>query len=158
MSGEAAPLGPAFELVELPAVADHEIRAHGRTAYPEEACGILLGPLPKGSGQARQVARVQAVPNRKGEDRGHRFLIPAQELREAERSALQEGYEVLGFYHSHPDHPARPSAFDRDHAWPWYAYLVLRVQSGVPQELNAFELEPEARVFQPRGLKVVPVT
>ncbi len=155
----AAPVGgSAFDLVELTQEEDAKIRTHGDSTYPEEACGVLVGPAPEPGSRVRRVTRAHPVPNRRGEDRGHRFLIPAEELRALERSIAGTGLEVVGFYHTHPDHPPVPSEFDRDHAWPWYAYLVLRVYQGRSLELNAFELDPEQRAFQPRGFRVVQVT
>ncbi|MDE1819614.1 MAG: M67 family metallopeptidase [Euryarchaeota archaeon] len=154
----SAGVAPAFDEVELSAADDDKVRSHGRSTYPEEACGMLVGPAPAPGERVRRIVEVRSAPNRRGEDREHRFLIPAEELRSVERSISGTGLEVVGFYHSHPDHPPEPSPFDRDHAWPWYAYLVLRVVEGGAQELNAFELDPERRVFQPRRLRVVPVT
>lgn len=150
----------SFTEVLVAPTAERAIREHGVATYPEEACGMLLGPLPPADvpgPRPRLVDDVRAVPNRRTEERTHRFLIPADELLRVERELDGSGRGVLGFYHSHPDHPARPSEFDRDHAWPWYAYLVLRVASGVAEELGAFELDPEVRVFQPRGLSLRPV-
>jgi proteasome lid subunit RPN8/RPN11 len=152
----------SFGEVWLSSEGEQEIRRHATSTYPEEACGMLVGELDPPPGTegpiVRSVASVRPVPNRKTEERTHRFLIPADELRRAERELQGTGRGVVGFYHSHPDHPAQPSAFDRDHAWPWYAYLVLGVEQGLPGELNAFELDPEDRVFQPRRLRVGPVT
>ena len=119
---------------------------------------MLIGPAPTAGERVRRVTRVRPVPNRRGEDREHRFLIPSEEVLAAERSIAGTGLEIVGFYHSHPDHPAEPSAFDRDHAWPWYVYLVLRTTEATSHELNAFELDAERRVFQPRELRVVQVT
>lgn len=158
MSAPAVPGMAAFDSVELTTEGEERVRNHGSSSYPEEACGMLIGPSPTAAEKVRRISQVRSARNRRAEDREHRFLIPAEELREAERSIAGTGLEVVGFYHSHPDHPPEPSPFDRDHAWPWYAYLVLRVSEGRSMELNAFELHPEQRVFQPRGLRVVPVT
>lgn len=148
--------GPAFSEVLLPAEVVREIRAHGELAYPEEACGALAGPLPGAPETSRRIELARPSENRKTEERTHRFLIPAPELRAMERELDARGLEVVGFYHSHPDHPSRPSEFDRDHAWPWYAYLVLGVEGGRAAGLEAFELDPEERVFQPRRLRELP--
>lgn len=136
----------------LEADVDRAIREHGERAYPEEACGFLLGPLPEG-GRRHVVAAVAAENARQG-DRGHRFVIPADEVRRMEASLTGTGREILGYYHSHPDHPARPSEYDRDRAWPWYLYLVLAVHQGRAAALNAFELTAEGREFEARALTV----
>lgn len=149
---ELSAIAPTFREVRLSAEARRTILDHGRESYPEEACGLLLGPTPRPRELVREVDEALRAANRKQEDRTHRFLIPADELKAVERRLEGTGREVVGFYHSHPDHPGRPSEFDRDHAWPWYAYLVLAVAHGAPGELGVFELDPEERVFQDRRL------
>lgn len=149
----AASSESAFQEVAISSSALRTVVEHGRSSYPEEACGLLLGPEVAEPRTVRRVLEARQVPNRKTEERTHRFLIPADELRRCEQELEGTGRVVVGFYHSHPDHPARPSPFDQDHAWPWYAYLVLAVARGEAGDLGAFELEPEGRVFQPRRLK-----
>ena len=65
---------------------------------------------------------------------------------------------MVGFYHSHPDHPALPSPFDEEHAWPWYSYLVLAVDHGTPGALGGFELDPDRRTFHEVRVRVLPST
>jgi proteasome lid subunit RPN8/RPN11 len=149
----STPVDPSsFQEVRVAAAALREIRTHGERSYPEEACGLLIGPIPGAKEVVRSVSEARPVPNRKPEERTHRFLIPAEDFRAAERELEGSDQAIVGFYHSHPDHPARPSAFDQDHAWPWYAYLVLAVERGRADELGAFELDAEQRAFQPRRL------
>jgi proteasome lid subunit RPN8/RPN11 len=64
-------------------------------------------------------------------------------VRDAERAAKAQGLEVIGWYHSHPDHPARPSDFDRDHAWPWYSYIIVSVHEGVPKDMTSWRLKDD---------------
>ncbi len=136
--------------VELGAGLADEVRRHGERAYPEEACGFLVGEAASASGTARRrIVRVESMENRVGDQRTRRFVIPPDEVRRFERS-LEGSHELLvGFYHSHPDHPAVPSQFDQEHAWPWYTYLVLSVAHGRADELGAFELDPDERRFRP---------
>src|SRR3972149_3222317 len=102
-----------------------EIGRQGARAYPNECCGALLGVL---NGDTKQGRALLALDNRREGEAGRtRFLVTADYFRWAEKQARQQGLEVVGWYHSHPDHPARPSEFDREHALPWYSYVVVRV-------------------------------
>ncbi|MDI3342029.1 MAG: M67 family metallopeptidase [Sphaerobacter sp.] len=124
-------------LVLAPALAE-AIARHGEGAYPEECCGVLLGRvLP----QARVVERLVPITNRwDAGERSRRFLIGPDDVLRAERESRQQGYEVLGFYHSHPDDLARPSAFDREHAWPWYVYVIASIRHGRWETSAAWQL------------------
>ncbi len=102
------------------AAVDRAIRRHGEDTYPHECCGALVG-------RAGCVSDVVALPNTTEEGPRRRFLVRATDYREAERRAGELGGELLGFYHSHPDHPARPSQYDLDHAWPTFAYVIVSV-------------------------------
>jgi len=130
-----------------------EIRAHGRSAYPDECCGFLIGPT-EGVASERTISAVERAGNEFKGERRRRFLILPEELREVERRLEGSGRSVLGFYHSHPDHPARPSQYDQDHAWPWYSYLVLAVTADDEPALGAFELDPDSGIFQTVPLSV----
>ncbi|MGI0128546.1 MAG: Mov34/MPN/PAD-1 family protein, partial [Thermoplasmata archaeon] len=83
-----------------------------------------------------------------GGGRRRRFEIRPEELRAMDERLDGGPDSVVGFYHSHPDHPARPSEFDRDHAWPWYLYLVQSVERGRAGAVGVFELDPERREFE----------
>ena len=99
---------------------DQAIRRHGEETYPHECCGALVG-------RARAVTDVVALPNTTEEGPRRRFLVRPSDYVLAERRASELGGELLGFYHSHPDHPARPSQYDLDHAWPTFAYVIVSV-------------------------------
>jgi len=96
------------------------IRRHGVETYPYECCGALVG-------RSGRVTDVVALANTTEEGPRRRFLVRPSDYREAERRASELGGELLGFYHSHPDHPARPSQYDLDHAWPTFAYIIVSV-------------------------------
>ena len=96
------------------------IRKHGEATYPHECCGALLGA----DGQVKSAVE---LPNTTEEGPRRRFLVRPSDYRLAEQKASELGAELLGFYHSHPDHPARPSQFDLDHAWPNFAYIIVAV-------------------------------
>jgi proteasome lid subunit RPN8/RPN11 len=123
-----------------------EIRRAVRDGYPEEVCGVLLGPI--GAGTDRSIVRVVAVANAREAERARRYLIPADRLREIESSASREGLDVVGFYHSHPDHPAVPSSYDRDHSWPWYTYLIVSVSAANGTQARAWRLADDRSTLQ----------
>jgi proteasome lid subunit RPN8/RPN11 len=84
----------------------------------------------------------------------NRFLIdPLDQLR-VEKGARARGLDVLGYYHSHPDHPARPSIYDRDHAWPWYSYAIIAVQGGVPNDLTSWTLAGDRSAFGAEAIAI----
>ena len=120
--------------------------ADGRATYPEECCGVMIGTLRNGD-QAEVVEIVSARNEREDGNRHNRFLISPQALLEAQRSARARQFEVVGYYHSHPDHPARPSDFDRDHAWPGQSYLIISVQSGEVADCRSWRLKDDRTAF-----------
>jgi proteasome lid subunit RPN8/RPN11 len=116
------------------------IRAHGRDAFPHECCGALLGR----DGVVREAF---ALPNTTEEGPRRRFLVRPGDYRAAEQRARDAGLELLGFYHSHPDHPARPSQYDLDHAWPSFSYVIVSVMSGADQALTSWQLNADRSAF-----------
>jgi proteasome lid subunit RPN8/RPN11 len=127
-----------------------QMRGHLELGYPNEACGALIG-------------RVDAVDHEVIEFRGMRNIItdrpwdryaldPLEQLR-VQKDAESRGLEIIGFAHSHPDHPPVPSRFDADHAWSFYSYLVASVQKGVLREARSWRLD-DAKAFQEEPLLV----
>lgn len=113
------------------------IRAHGAETYPHECCGALLGTDGEG---AREIAEIMPLTNQRNDSPRNRFSITPEDVLDAETAARKAGLDLIGWYHSHPDAPARPSEFDREHAWPWYSYIIVSVQERVPRELNSWRL------------------
>ena len=126
-----------------------EIRREGERAYPAECCGVLAGR----PGENREVIRFMPVVNRRTDD-PHRYLISPDDLRRAEAEVREAGLEVLGFYHSHPDHPAVPSAFDAEHAWPWYSYIIVRVDRGRAAEVSSWQLMDDRSAMSLESVEV----
>jgi proteasome lid subunit RPN8/RPN11 len=116
------------------------IRLHGEQTFPHECCGALVG------GNGRVTAAV-ALPNTTEEGPRRRFLVRPSDYQLAERRASELEGELLGFYHSHPDHPARPSQFDLDHAWPNFAYVIVAVSSGAAQAMTVWYLKEDRSSF-----------
>ncbi len=122
----------------------HKIKVHAMESYPEECCGILIG-LEEAEG--KEVYDVLRIGNAKEENRTRRFLITPEEYRRAEAAAEAEGLGVMGFYHTHPDHPARPSQFDLDHAWPWCSYVIAAVEQRIPAAVKSWVLKEDRSGF-----------
>jgi proteasome lid subunit RPN8/RPN11 len=104
-------------------------------------------------GAVKEVLRLRPMANRRTDD-PHRYLIPADDLRSAAGELERCGLEILGFYHSHPDHPAEPSAFDREHAWPWYSYIIVRVDRGRSSEIASWVLNDDRSAMRAESLDV----
>ena len=124
---------------------------HGAEAYPNECCGVLLG---KDQDGRKVVTGILPLKNARDDSPRNRFLILPEDFLESEREARKRGVDMLGFYHSHPDHPARPSEYDRVHAWPWYSYLILAVQEGVPKQMTGWVLTEDREQFLPEEIAV----
>ncbi len=104
------------------------IHAHGEGAYPNEGCGLMLGRV---TGEARRVVDLLPIRNGREPEAAHnRYLITAQDMLRGEEVAAERGLDVIGIFHSHPDHPAQPSEFDREYALPWYSYIITSVEHG----------------------------
>ena len=126
------------------------IRGHGAGDYPNETCGAMLGVDGEGDREARALF---PLLNRRDDSPRNRFSVTADDVRGAERAASQQGLELIGWYHSHPDHPARPSEFDLEHAWPWYSYVIVSVALGQPQDLTSWRLADDRSHFQPEEVR-----
>ena len=116
------------------------IQAHGRETYPHECCGALLGH----DGVVRQA---WPLPNTTEEGPRRRFLVRPRDYRVAEARAADEGLVLIGFYHSHPDHPAHPSQYDLDHAWPVFSYVIISVADGSPGDITSWRLAEDRSAF-----------
>jgi proteasome lid subunit RPN8/RPN11 len=125
------------------------IRGCGARDYPNETCGAMLGV---DGAEAREVRVLFPLTNRRDDSPRNRFSITADDFRAAERAAKQQGLELLGWYHSHPDHPARPSEFDREHAWPWYSYVIVSVANGEPRDMTSWQLADDRSHFLPEEI------
>jgi proteasome lid subunit RPN8/RPN11 len=121
------------------------IRAHGSETYPNECCGALYG-------RDGVVTATYALPNTTEEGPRRRFLVRPQDYRDAELRAAELKVGLLGFYHSHPDHPARPSQYDLDHAWPFFSYVIVAVRAGTPEDMTSWRLREDRSAFDEERL------
>lgn len=127
------------------------IRAHGAETYPCECCGALLGrDLPV----AREVLALFPLINRREDSPQNRFSLLPDDVRAADRAAREQELSLLGWYHSHPDHPALPSEYDREHAWPWYSYVIVSVPERRAGELTSWRLRDDRSQFQPEEIEI----
>ena len=133
-----------------------KIRAHGVETYPHECCGALLGRDHDAAHPeaAREVVALFPLINRRDDSPRNRFSVTAEDVLEADKAAQAQGLEVIGWYHSHPDHPARPSQYDQDHAWPWYSYIIVSVNQGSPQDMTSWRLSDDRQAFSSEGIEV----
>lgn len=121
------------------------MRAHGERDYPYECCGLMLGRFHDGS---KQVLEIYPISNAREEAaKRNRFLIRPEELMRGEKYAREKGFDVVGFYHSHPDDVAVPSQYDLEHAWPTYSYIVIAVARGRGADLRSWEMESDRSRF-----------
>ena len=126
---------------ELAAEAEAEIRRHGTETYPNECCGALIA-----SGEA--IVEAFPLPNTTADGPRRRFLIGPDDYRLAEKRARERGGTLAGFYHSHPDHPARPSETDLAQAWPNLTYIIVAVRAGQPEDLRFWRLREDRSGFE----------
>jgi proteasome lid subunit RPN8/RPN11 len=133
-----------------------KIRGHGAETYPHECCGALLGRDRDAVDPevAREVLALFPLVNRRDDSPRNRFSVTAEDVLEADKAAQARGLEVIGWYHSHPDHPARPSQYDQDHAWPWYSYIIVSVHHGSPQDMTSWRLNDDRNAFSPEGIEI----
>lgn len=125
----------------------NQINKHAEEDYPYECCGVVLGTF--GEDQTKLVTHLLPISNSREEQARHnRFLITSEDMMRSEVYARKNKLDVLGFYHSHPDHPAAPSAFDLEHAWPSYSYLIVSVAKGKAEDLTSWELKNDRSAFQ----------
>lgn len=144
-----------------------QIRRHGATDYPNECCGVLIGVTNGANKEVREVVPLRnlrhdpdlaqellPVVDPERETERNRFLIDPRDQLRAEKDARARGLDVLGYYHSHPDHPARPSNYDREHAWPFYSYVIVSVHRGSPADLASWGLSEDRSRFDSEIVEV----
>lgn len=127
------------------------IRRQAEGEYPHECCGLLLGRV--GDGGRKTVVEIFPVSNaREAESRHNRSLITPEEYLRGERHARSLKLDVVGNYHSHPDHPAAPSQFDLEHAWPVWSYVIVSVLGGAAADLRSWEMRADRSRFDEEEL------
>ena len=132
-----------------------QIHAHGVETYPHECCGALLGRNAAGkASEGREILAVLALENQRDDSPRNRFAVAPRDVIDAERAAQANGLEVVGWYHSHPDHPALPSDYDREHAWPWYSYVIVKVEKGKAREMTSWRLKEDRIEYEEEKIEL----
>jgi proteasome lid subunit RPN8/RPN11 len=126
-----------------PSVLDR-IREHAASAYPHECCGALIGGQ---DDSAVDITDARPLENVTEEGPRRRFRVSPDDYRQSEAHARQAGADLVGFYHSHPDHPAEPSQYDLDHAWPNFSYVIVSVRAGQPTDWRSWRLKADRSSF-----------
>jgi proteasome lid subunit RPN8/RPN11 len=135
-----------YLMLRLSSELEKNIRADGETAYPNECCGVLIGEVDDEG--IKTVKSTLTIDNaREDVEQYHRFLITPEDMMKAEQTARSMKLDVIGFYHSHPDHPSAPSGYDKDHALPFYSYIIVSVDKGKAQILTSWELTDDRSDF-----------
>jgi proteasome lid subunit RPN8/RPN11 len=141
------------------------IEAHGEETYPRECCGFLLGSMENDTNVVQDIHKAtnewqdDLVPKATGSDakkesQRNRYLITPEQWKQADAAARLRGLGIIGYYHSHPDHPAEPSGFDLDHScWPGESYIIVSVRSGKAAALNSFN-KPDYEKFEKEEISI----
>ena len=138
--------------LRLPQVLLDDLRAHGEETWPRECCGALLG---KFGPEGWRIETLVRATNARADSAHDRYEIAPAELVEIAQEARRRGLEIVGFYHSHPDHPARPSQYDLDHAvWPWWSYIIVSIQKGTPALLTSWALAEDRSKFEEETVEI----
>ena len=129
-----------------------QIHKHGEDAYPEEGAGFLIG---KNDGDKRFVTQIYSIKNaREDEARHDRYLVSPQDYLKAEITADELELSLIGVFHSHPDHPNRPSDFDRDWAQPFFSYIITSINEGKAVESRSWRLVEDRSKFEEENIKI----
>ena len=142
--------------LKIPGPLYDQLRQHGEATYPHECCGVLVGEFDEAGGKV--VKGAVACGNTRTDSPANRYHISPSELVRIQREAMLAGHDIVGFYHSHPDHPARWSATDLAEAhWTGCSYVITSVDQGRAVLTNSFLLldQEEAKRFEDEELKVI---
>lgn len=131
------------------------MRQHGEETYPHECCGVMLG---RSEDAVNEVVEVVRAGNTRTDSAHNRYHIAPQELIRIQRQGREQGLDIVGFYHSHPDHPAQwsPTDFAEAH-WLGCSYVITAVEKGAARQTNSFRLHgqsEETKKFEPEPIEV----
>jgi len=156
--------GPAAPGIRLQDGTADAIRRHAARSYPDECCGAMLGRKGDAGGsreadgkrdETRTVIRTLPIDNARTDSARNRFLVTDRDYLRAEAEAAAHGLDLIGFYHSHPDHVARPSKYDLDHALPVFSYVIVSVVAGRSDLMTSWILEEDRSRFRPEPLREI---
>ena len=126
------------------------IEAHGEETFPNECCGFMLGTSNKDDKTI--VELMHAYNEFEAQEKYHRFLITPEAYMRGEKHARTNGLDIMGFYHSHPNAPARPSQYDLDHAWPWLSYVIVSIMDGKAAAITSWVMKEDRSAFEEEAI------
>jgi proteasome lid subunit RPN8/RPN11 len=132
----------------------NKILEHCKDSYPHECCGALLGMADEDG--VKTISDTYPMANKNTERAKDRYEIDPLDFMRAEKAAKAGGLELLGIYHSHPDHPSRPSEFDRERGWPDYSYIIVAVENGEKTEAQSWCFTEDNEPFKEEELQIIP--
>ena len=135
-------------MIVINSIAFDKIISHAKKTYPEEGCGALTGK----DGEERCVFEAVPLENRVTVSRHNRYVIDADDVSSVEQGAKSRNQELVGFFHSHPNAPAKPSQFDLEHSWPWYSYVIVSVNHSRPEGIVSWRLRDDRSKFDKEEL------
>lgn len=142
-------------MLTVPTPVLRALQSHGEAAYPNEGAGLLLGTV---TPDGKTVADIMPLANEwEAGEQYHRYMITPQDMLRGENEAARRGLDVVGIFHSHPDHPAQPSAMDRDWALPFFSYVITSVQKAQAVVSRAWLLREDRSAFDEETIQAAPL-
>ncbi len=139
-------------MIRLKSADIEELKQIAQKTYPHECCGVMVGSVENG---VKTVTELIPAENQRTDSPANRYLITPDLLNELEKKLKGTDRAIVGFFHSHPDVPARPSTYDQDHAWPWYSYLIVSVNRGQAGEINNWKLRDDRSAFDAEKIELL---
>ena len=138
------------QMLRIPKPLIEQVHAHMEETYPHEACGLIIGMM----GKEKVVQAFRACTNLNKERAEDRYELDPKDMLLAQREFENGPWDIIGIYHSHPDHPSRPSQFDTDHAWPGYSYIIASVEKGSVAKMQSWELNETEGAFREETVEI----
>jgi proteasome lid subunit RPN8/RPN11 len=139
-------------MIRLRSADIEEIKQIAQKTYPHECCGVMVGSVENG---VKTVTELVPAENQRTDSPANRYLITPDLLNELEKKLKDTDRAIVGFFHSHPDVPARPSTYDQDHAWPWYSYVIVSVNKGEAGEIHNWKLRDDRSAFDAEEMELL---
>ncbi len=139
-------------MIRLKSADIEEIKQIAQKTYPHECCGVMVGSVENG---VKTVTELIPAENQRTDSPANRYLITPDLLNELEKKLKGTDRAIVGFFHSHPDVPARPSTYDQDHAWPWYSYVIVSVNKGQAGEIHNWKLRDDRSAFDAEKMELL---
>jgi proteasome lid subunit RPN8/RPN11 len=136
--------------LNIPKAVYDEIVDHAKDSYPNECCGVLVGSQQK----EKRVFASHRLQNQNKDRAADRYIIDPKDINMIDRQCRVEDTQILGFYHSHPDHPDRPSEYDREWGQAGYSYVIIAVKGGKEVSVKSWTFDEDNDPFREEKMKV----